>query len=335
MTKRVVNSGQVLHLWAHQAQDSARNGTGSVFFDGATCYSYGRHFPMATIHKRGGNTLVLATTATYSVTTAKHLGWMRRAVSHLPSVAVPDVNPAGLAAHKANLADIGKRIAAQLGKAKRAMRVCNVEWRAEDARRLATDAAVYAAFFGMRGKVPAFPEADFAAALERARAIESPDPVRDAKRFKAREARERARTARLDKLRAQVIADNAADAEAWRAGTASRLNPGMAYYRLSRADRRALGYHPFPVMLRVNGDEIETSKGARIPLDHAPRIWRLIESVRAAGREYVSNGHSERAGQFKIDRIDADGTLHAGCHVIEYAELARMAATLNLAGGAA
>ena len=53
--KRVVSTSQVLHLWAAQTQLDARNAKGSVFFCGRTCYSYGEHFPMATLHcdKRG------------------------------------------------------------------------------------------------------------------------------------------------------------------------------------------------------------------------------------------------------------------------------------------
>lgn len=86
-----------------------------------------------------------------------------------------------------------------------------------------------------------------------------------------------------------------------------------------------------PVMLRVNGDEIETSMGARIPLAQAPRLWRAIEAVRASGVPYQHNGHSIHAGEFRIDRIEVDGTLQAGCHTIEHFELRAMARALHLA----
>lgn len=41
MTKHVVNSDQVMHLWAHQAQDNARNSKDSVSFDGKTPMALG------------------------------------------------------------------------------------------------------------------------------------------------------------------------------------------------------------------------------------------------------------------------------------------------------
>ena len=333
MTKRVVRSDQALHLWAHQSQDSARNNTGSVLFEGDTCYSYGRHFPMATIYAAtGGHRLVLMTTERYGVTTAKHLSMMRRAASHLPSVDVPHVKagaPTGRVWHNGNLIDIERRIQEHLSEAKRAMQARNVEWRRGDAERLDADHATYRAFFKIRGKAPAFPRAEFDAALARAQAIENPDPVRDAKRFKARVAREKARETRLAALREKFAADNAEKAAAWRAGENVHFNAG--FYQLPRANRRALEYgRGMPVMLRVNGAEIETSQGARIPLDHAPRIWKLIQSVRAAGREYVRNGHTEHAGKFAIDRVTVDGTLTAGCHTIQYAELARLAGEIGL-----
>ena len=332
MTKRVVNSHQVLHLWAHQSQDSARNGAGSVLFDGDTCYSYGQHFPMATVYTaKDGQRLVLGTTERYGVTTAKHLSMMWGAASHLPGVAVPhvDAGKAPGAHHADNLADIERRIQEHLSKAKRAMQARTVEWRRGDAERLDADRATYRAFFKIRGKAPAFPRAEFDAALERARAIESPDPVRDAKRFKARQAREQVREARLSALREKFAADNAEKAAAWRTGESVYFNAGL--YQLPRADRRALeSGRGMPVMLRVKGEEIETSKGARIPLDHAPRILKLIQSVRAAGREYVRNGHTEHAGTFAIDRVTVDGKLIAGCHEIDYAELARLAGELGL-----
>ena len=55
MSKRqrhVFSNREIPHLWAHQTQDEARNGTASFYFRGATIYSYGSHFPIAT-HVKG------------------------------------------------------------------------------------------------------------------------------------------------------------------------------------------------------------------------------------------------------------------------------------------
>lgn len=75
--KQVFNSGEVPHIWAQQSQKAGRNQQGNIYFEGATIFSYGSHFPIATIE---GND-VLFTLRTYSNTTAKHISKVYRAVS--------------------------------------------------------------------------------------------------------------------------------------------------------------------------------------------------------------------------------------------------------------
>lgn len=77
-TKQVFSTNEVPHLWANQSQNSARNAQGNVFFEGRTIFSYGKHFPIATIQ---GND-VLFTLRSYSNTTAKHISHVRGAISH-------------------------------------------------------------------------------------------------------------------------------------------------------------------------------------------------------------------------------------------------------------
>jgi hypothetical protein len=90
--------------------------------------------------------------------------------------------------------------------------------------------------------------------------------------------------------------------------------------------------HPIggAVLLRVSGDQIESSMGARIPLEHAPRIWTLVQACRSSGRAYERNGHTEHAGPYAIDSVSAEGELRAGCHTIPYAELELLARALGL-----
>lgn len=76
--KQVFNTNEVAHIWAAQSQDKGRNPGGNFYFEGATMFSYGGHFPIATIE---GND-VLFTLRSYSNTTAKHIGKTRAAVSH-------------------------------------------------------------------------------------------------------------------------------------------------------------------------------------------------------------------------------------------------------------
>jgi len=76
--KTVFNSNEVAHIWASQQQKSGRNSRGSFYFDNNTIFSYGSHFPIATILGHD----VLITMRTYSNTTAKQIGKVRGAISH-------------------------------------------------------------------------------------------------------------------------------------------------------------------------------------------------------------------------------------------------------------
>lgn len=73
--KKVFPRDTVAHLWAHQAQDEARDSSGNFYFTGPTIYSYGSHFAIAHIlsDECGPNLAgrVLWNDATYSNTTSK------------------------------------------------------------------------------------------------------------------------------------------------------------------------------------------------------------------------------------------------------------------------
>lgn len=78
--KYVVDAPMVAHLWAHQSQDSARNGR-NFYFEGKDIYSYGSHFRCASVEtNRQGEKAYLVTTRAYSSTTATHMGMVRKAI---------------------------------------------------------------------------------------------------------------------------------------------------------------------------------------------------------------------------------------------------------------
>ena len=80
MAKHVMTNNEVAHAWFHQYEElgHGRNGTGSFYFEGPTIYSYGRHFPVATIVElpepltNGKRRIVLRNTDNYSITTSQH-----------------------------------------------------------------------------------------------------------------------------------------------------------------------------------------------------------------------------------------------------------------------
>jgi hypothetical protein len=77
-------------------------------------------------------------------------------------------------------------------------------------------------------------------------------------------------------------------------------------------------------LLRIRGDEVETSMGAFFPLSHARRGLLLVESVMASKKPWKSNGHTCHLGHYQIESIDTNGTVHAGCHHVKYEAIERI-----------
>ena len=66
------DNSTIAKLWATQAQHHARNKRRNFYFTGNTIYSYGEHFPIASIAEQFGRKYVLYNSRTYSVTTNRH-----------------------------------------------------------------------------------------------------------------------------------------------------------------------------------------------------------------------------------------------------------------------
>ena len=65
------------------------------------------------------------------------------------------------------------------------------------------------------------------------------------------------------------------------------------------------------------------------PVSHALRGLAFRSRSCGNGEAYQRNGHTLHLGNYAIDRVDVDGTLHAGCHVIPYSEIERIAPELE------
>lgn len=81
---------------------------------------------------------------------------------------------------------------------------------------------------------------------------------------------------------------------------------------------------------RITGGTLETSNGAECPLTHALRAFDMVRKLVAEGKDWKANGQTIRVGHFHIDSISRHGTLTAGCHRINYAEMVRLAEELGL-----
>jgi hypothetical protein len=296
--RHIYPNRELPHLWAHQSQDEARNATRSLYFEGPTIFSYGSHFPIARhVTNVRGEKAVLFTTAHHSVTTSGHCSAVAHAIPpNVPVFHVPHLRSGWdeLPNHTENIENYVQRISEFLGKAKRAR--VNRDWHQREALALREQLRGYVAFFDLIAVAP--PESEELDALEAW--------IREHEEEERQRREEAARIAEQVRRR-----DQAEQIQRFLAG-----DPFASYIA---------GVSP---MLRVVGDEVETSLGARFPVAHAIRGLAFVRGVRESGREYVRNGHTIHLGNYVIDRIDRDG-VHAGCHVVRWEEIERITPQLN------
>ncbi len=75
---------------------------------------------------------------------------------------------------------------------------------------------------------------------------------------------------------------------------------------------------------RIVGDEVETSRGAKVPIEHAKQLARLYRiTVRKGGMDW-SDGTGPKVGFYRVNKIGADGTLVIGCHEFNAEEAGRL-----------
>lgn len=80
-------------------------------------------------------------------------------------------------------------------------------------------------------------------------------------------------------------------------------------------------------MLRLQGDEVQTSRGARIPVEAAKRLWPLILRTMKGERDYEVG---MPVGVYQLTKIRRDGSIVVGCHDIAFDEIQEIAYQLAL-----
>jgi hypothetical protein len=117
------NHSEVAHYWANDVQEKGEGC--NMFFTNRTIYSYGYHFPIAKKINIRGTELILFTTSSYSVSTAKHISITRQAIPYgCEILSIPivdfDVKYTDMATHINNVQYFIESIKGNLQKAKRA-----------------------------------------------------------------------------------------------------------------------------------------------------------------------------------------------------------------------
>ena len=308
MRNRLKNNREVAHYWANAVQESGS--ASNMFFEDNIIYSYGRHFPIAR-RMPGAVDIILFTVHGYSNTTAKHINHTRRAIPHGARVfTVDNVLADTPGEHATNARKMLEEYHAQHGRAVRSRAYFSAE--AGRAGSMARDFASY---------VLAFVRPDEVELQESARNLE--DALQDgalfseeitAKKRAQSEAHERAQEARRARRSAEWEAQRKREAERRERARLDWIEgkPGASYYN---------GYGE-PVRLRIQGDTVETSQGANVPLKYAVCLFGGWKARRESGGN-LAELENKKIGVYTTARVEPD-LMTIGCHKIEFTEAERV-----------
>lgn len=211
MARYKVNNREVPHLWAHQAQDHAEGS--SIFFRGKSIYSYGTHFEAGRIVTRKGETVALITTATYSNSTAKHMGYVRMGARHLTCFHVY------LHDGKTEVRQWWKSYVDRYNDAlvDAALARTSTEWKLNRVHALVNEANEFAKFFGLKSRIVLPSDIDALLADTKAKAIKAQAIARK------KTAKENAVRRKRDKAGAEI------EFSQWQNGELGYINSLYAY----------------------------------------------------------------------------------------------------------
>lgn len=323
--RTVYRSAEVPHLWAHGLPDGKRiRASGAnMYAVGDTIYSYGEHFPMArrlvvastTGALRNEEVVYLVNPGTYSATTGGHQSAVRRSIPDGAKVYnIPPRGPDGSHHLWDILAARGRKSArplvayylAAIESAARAASKPRIRPHTRAAHIARMDALVaewreVRRLFSLRIREDAVdaPDGGNMDAIRERVAREESAARAERKRV---EARERRRTAEAQR-KALALVDE------WRTG---RIN---TYDSRDGVTIRHVGY---PI-LRIDPatNEVVTSMGARVPVDEARKVLRILPRLVNRLGEVDT---TVEVGHYRGMRATSSG-LVIGCHAIPWVEV--------------
>jgi hypothetical protein len=284
---------EAAHIWASQSQNSGR--AGNVFFENGVIYSYGRHFPVARFAPEFGN-VVLFTNRGYSSSTGKHKSLIRAAIPGGFNVVYCDDPTRGVEHNLGVWRSTVERLRRDFAAKKLRVSRGNI---AVEIFKTCESAIVYC--MALKDFAPLWTN-------ETNDEMTARDYVYEL--AKAREIKKEAARVERERLAAIDAGDRLA---MWQAGQ----NPPQN------------GFSYCATLLRLKGDEIQTSRGANIPVADALKLWPLLLRVKTSGKTLEAGLHQINLGAYRFNSFDG-ATLIVGCHSIGWDQLELMADELNL-----
>ena len=309
--RHVYPTDQVIHIWAHQSQDSARNGS-NVSFDGKLLYSHTTVIAQLETDT-GGNTWAFLSSEGLTPRTAKHVSASRYATRHINRFYTP-----AFTRWRSYRRTIAEMIQPAIDEAER-----NLKGAFGPRRRQATKLSAMQVYNARRDEIFKVCQA-FGLDLPDLPAVNVEEiaqyAAQAAEQEKAVQAR-RAEAARLQRIEDQE------QYNLWLTTGAGRFPSSFRVYNQDQ--------------ITIKGDVVITSQGAECPLDHAIKALRFWMSKKTPLYDdkqtivftpYHTNGHKIPLGHFTLDSIDSEGTVRAGCHTISRGEIERFISQWEVLG---
>lgn len=291
--KTVFSPSELPHVWAHQKASEGRSSSRSRELPHVPPESfrgksyYSYRAEIARIVERKGQRAYLLDDTSYSHTTSRHQAGVRRAIPE-KSVVLHYEGDLGRVTPTELFEFAVKRAAEQAGKAERARASWSKDWHQREQQMWLERARTVAKFYGLRRKVDE-------KTIER---------LKEA----SRRAEIAARKLAAERQRLLEI-EHAATLKAWLRGEAVSFP-----YSIQKC------------YLRAVDDEMQTSKGARVPLKDAKRALKFCRKMREKG--WRRNGEQFKIGYYYLDAVNKTGVV-AGCHHVTWEEIDRFAAVMG------
>ena len=313
---------EIAHMWAYQMQDYARNPSDNFYFQGKTIYSYGSHYPIATIFEQEDKgTVVLFNDSGYSNTTSKHIWIVKAAMPNWWTVLYMQEFPepkrkkatkwfkdSQNEKHKKNITNyltIARQAAEKYPRAR-----SNKDLHAVTVKGNLDQAKQYIEYFKCKNIFTKAEKSIIFDVEEQEKLLEGVSLFDEATK-RAAERREKmlkqAYKERREKLKKELAE--------WRAFERRTLYGQSGYY----------------LRLHKRSQTIETSTSASITVEQAKIVWGALKNCVENKRTFEpKRGEGPRLNEhYRIDKITKEGTLTVGCHVIVYEELEAIAKELN------
>lgn len=265
---------ELAHVWANQLQASGRGG--NMFFNGASIYSYGSHYEIAKIVQApDGSNVVFINSNGYSSSTGKHTGHVLNAIPlNLKKFYVPFTRGLyGQSFHISNLGGIISAVQVEINQLLTSqLKAISATHKFYQASKLLNTINEISSLFGL------------------------PIPTRPENWDRAEQKAEHLKATASDRARAKELKALAKDQELLDLWLKHEFNSPLynipIHFRLSR-----------------DGQNIETTKGARVPKIEAIRLLAKIRANESVKGEKI-------AGFTVLDSNDQD--LIIGCHKISW-----------------